>query len=97
MSGSRSKIIAAMEERGDKPPPHLTRGVRIEGTALFYWNAFRELRTCVNPAGMIPWTAIRDFAATYRIQFFDEFLSIIRRMEVALREIQGRETEKPRQ
>lgn len=54
----------------------------------FYFVAKRELNTCANSQGVIPWTAIRDYAAHYGLsaEETDDFTRIIRAMEEGMRE-----------
>jgi len=52
----------------------------------FYYDAFEELSTCRPQSyslGLIPWTAINDFAKRYNLEReeFDEFSQIIRGLD----------------
>lgn len=69
---------------------------RIAGLE-FYMEAFRELGSC-RPmsmvSGPIPFTAIVEYFRLYGDGEFDDFLYVIRRMDVAFLEYQAKNSEK---
>lgn len=48
---------------------------------IFYWESYLELCTCVNSNGVIPFTAIAEFAKIFEIEDFETFNYLIRRLE----------------
>lgn len=58
-----------------------------------YWQAYDELNTCRNYAGMsgvplpIPWTAINEYAIRHRFagEAFDDLVHIVRQVDDAYR------------
>lgn len=59
---------------------------------VFWLDAFRELSSCrVNGMGLgpIPFTSIIEYARIFKVDDFEEFLYIIRRMDDAVLEIEA--------
>lgn len=90
---NRSKILAALEERGltaskaVREPPELRQEDRL------YWTAFVDLVTCRQiQAGPIPWTAIERYATRYDLPL-DELKHIVWLLDGELREHYAKEHE----
>ena len=84
ISKNRTKIARALAEQGRDVPQHL-HGEPLKPEFSFYWRAFIELRTCAAD-GLIPWTAIDQYANRFRVRYSDIFLEVIRGLESYLNE-----------
>ena len=75
-----------MESEGAGLPEGLAAGLEMEEPwMVFYLNAFLELSTCREAAGLpIPWTAIDLYAGRYGVAGpdYERFLGLIRAMDM---------------
>lgn len=55
---------------------------------MLYWEAYNELSTTRTMNGVIPWTAINDYALRYEISDFEMFSAIIFKIEETYRKYQ---------
>ena len=78
-------VAELAEARGIAPPEIMKNRPELQNELQFYWEAFDELSSEVNPNGAIPWSSIDRYAERYRVNF-ETFRYIIRAMEKVRRE-----------
>lgn len=57
---------------------------------MFFWIAFWDLVSCKIQAGPIPWWAIDYYARRHELNDVDDFVSIIRHLDMELMAHNGR-------
>jgi len=86
-------IVSAAIKRGQPIPDGITNAPQLAEFLEIYLVAYYELETC-RPVGMevgmIPWTAINEYALRHCIEGFefDYFVKVIRGVDNGLRRLQ---------
>lgn len=83
-ASKRQKIIDAAIESGNELPK-FSQAPELSFFETDFWNAYRQLNTCRNNGGPIPWTAINEYCRRFEIvdDDYDEFVSIIGQIDEA--------------
>ena len=95
LSSKKKKDLSRAAANSNKPLPKMLQSPELSFFDQFYWNAFRQLNTCRNATGPIPWDSIDRYCARHNItgEDYEEFISIIGQVDEAALEHWQKEAE----
>jgi hypothetical protein len=96
MGKYEDRVRAAAAERGMELGGSFEAPPELNMYEAFFYNSFWELNSCRPPDGLVPWTAIKEYAVHHRVSDFDAFTYLIFAMDTEYQGARNDELERSR-